>query len=346
MQLSAWIEHPDHVCSRYRLRPFQSAFERLGYRPRFRSHSRTWWSTFLDSIPDADVGIIQRRLPSRFALNRMRRAHRHLIFDFDDAIWSRDSYSFRGLKSSRRESRFRAMIESADRVVAGNAFLARHASRFTSSNRVAIIPTCVEPSRYELAKHDEPDQIVRIVWIGSSSTLQGLQQITPILEQIGKHLPRVRLKLICDRFIDLRDLRVECCRWQESTEARDLSKCDIGLAWMPDDDWSRGKCGLKVLQYMAAGLPVIANPVGVHCEMVRHGESGFLVESATDWIEAVLTLANDREMRRVFGASGRARAEHDYSVSVGAEKWVELMSTLTTNSHLPRERVSMGGFHG
>src|SRR5256885_8089682 len=124
-------------------------------------------------------------------------------------------------------------------------------------------------------------------------------------------VPGVSLKLISDRFSEFGQLRIEPCPWSAETEPIEIAAGDIGIAWVPDDDWSRGKCGLKVLQYMAAGLPVIANPVGVHRELVRPGETGFLAESTTEWIEAVRVLAADPQLRARFGRAGRELVERE-----------------------------------
>ncbi len=157
--------------------------------------------------------------------------------------------------------------------------------------------------------------------------MQGLRAIAPLLEQIGQSLPGLRLKLICNRFLELRGLSVLACAWTESGEAVEIARADIGISWIPDDLWSRGKCGLKVLQYMAAGLPVICNPVGVQREMVRHGETGFLAETPAQWIDAVHRLAHDPALRRRMGR-GRRRVEADYSVTAGASRWVTLLDRL------------------
>src|SRR5262249_40375007 len=242
----------------------------------------------------------------------------------DDAVWLRDSYAPGGHKSARRQKRFAGIIRAADAVVAGNPFLAAQAASFISAERIHVIPTCVDPSHYPLAAHCETAN-VKMVWIGSSSTLKGLEIFAPTLEEIARHVEGIRLKLICDRFITLPSMPVDPCSWSESTEAAGIASADIGIAWMPDDDWSRGKCGLKVLQYMAAGLPVIANPVGVHREMVRHGETGFLADSPSDWIDAVRTLARDPELRRRMGRAGRECVERRFSVESGAGHWLNLL---------------------
>lgn len=112
------------------------------------------------------------------------------------------------------------------------------------------------------------------------------------------------------------------------TEGAELASADVGIAWVPADDWSRGKCGLKVLQYMAAGLPVIANPVGLHLELVSPGETGFLAETTAEWINAVRRLASDPGLRTQLGGAGRALVEREYSVARGAEAWRSLLGSL------------------
>ena len=134
--------------------------------------------------------------------------------------------------------------------------------------------------------------------------------------------------MICDRSISLNRLHVEYCPWQETTEAAELADADIGISWLPDDAWSDGKCGLKVLQYMAAGLPVIANPVGIQKKLVRPGETGFLVQTPGEWEAAVRQLALDPALRRRMGLAGRRRVEAEYQVSRGAAAWSRVLRVL------------------
>jgi len=116
--------------------------------------------------------------------------------------------------------------------------------------------------------------------------------------------------------------------WQQATETTELADADIGISWLPDDGWSAGKCGLKVLQYMAAGLPVVANPVGVQKNLVRHGETGFLVETPDEWEDAVRLLAADPELRRHMGQAGRRRVEEEYLVARGVAGWQHVLRSL------------------
>jgi glycosyltransferase involved in cell wall biosynthesis len=169
---------------------------------------------------------------------------------------------------------------------------------------------------------------VELVWVGSSSTLQGLERCATLLDEIAARVPGLLLKLVCDRALSLKTLPVELCPWSERREAEDIASADVGISWLPEDDWSRGKCGLKVLQYMAAGLPVVANPVGVQGEMVRHGETGFLADTPDEWVTAIGRLAADSRLRQRMGREGRKVVEERYSVAVGARRWLAVLDGL------------------
>ncbi len=329
MQLIALVDTPDHVCCRYRLAAFRPHLEEAGHSLDLLPLPRRWWSRWalFRRLRGACV-ILQRRLLPGWQLSLLRQACRRLIFDFDDAVFLRDSYSSCGLHDPRRLRRFRASARACDAVVAGNGFLADQAARWAGSDRVHVIPTCVEPSAYRARRPDAPGDGKTLVWIGSSSTLQGLEAVAPLLEDLGRSLPGLRLKVICDRFPALRHIQVVPCPWRAEDEAAELAAAEVGISWVPDDLWSRGKCGLKVLQYMAAGLPVVANPVGVHAEMVRHGETGFLASTSEQWRSAVSRLAGDAGLRARMGQMGRWWLEARYSVAQGAQAWLDLLRRL------------------
>jgi glycosyltransferase involved in cell wall biosynthesis len=326
------VDSPEHVCCRYRLTAFRPFLEQAGHTLELRALPRRWWGRMrlFRGLSGANV-ILQRRLLSGWESVLLRRVTRRLLFDFDDAVFLRDSYAPRGLHDRRRLRRFAGIVGYADAVIAGNAFLAENAARWSGAKRVHLIPTCVDPHRYPPAEPVRKTE-VELVWVGSSSTLKGLEASAPLLEEIGRSVPGLRLKLICDRFLQFRDLPVLPCPWTEAGEAEEIARADIGISWIPDDLWSRGKCGLKVLQYMAAGLPVIANPVGVQVEMVRHGETGFLAQTPAQWVEAARRLADDPELRRRMGRAGRERVEAHYSVASGAALWVALLDGLSVSA--------------
>jgi glycosyltransferase involved in cell wall biosynthesis len=322
------VESPGHVCCRYRLTAFRPFFERAGHTLEVRELPANWWAKLrlTSKLAGANV-VLQRRLLPGWQLVSLRRACRTLIFDFDDAIFLRDSYSPKGLHHPGLLTRFAATVRHCDAVTAGNAFLQGHARQWTS-RPVYVVPTCVDLRRYRVASHLRPEGKAQLVWVGSSSTLKGLEAISPLLEEVGRRLSGLDFKLVCDRFLQWRNLPVIPCPWSEDEEVEALARADIGIAWMPDDLWSRGKCGLKVLQYMAAGLPVVANPVGVHLEMIRHGQTGFLAETPEQWVEAVGRLGCDPGLRRKMGAAGRRFAESGFGVEVGGRHWQLVLESL------------------
>jgi glycosyltransferase involved in cell wall biosynthesis len=325
------VERPDHVCCRYRLTAFRLFLERAGHDLELRALPRGWWARLrmIRTLGPADVVIVQRRLLSLVEVALLRLRVPLLVYDFDDAVFLRDSYARKGPHSWKRRGRFAAIVRAADAVAAGNGFLgdAARLHRLHGAH-VQVMPTCVDPERYPQAEHRRTGPGVQLLWVGSSSTLSGLERIQPLLEQLGQRWPGLRLKLVCDRFLELTHLPVVPCPWRAESEAVDVADGDIGISWLPDDLWSRGKCGLKVLQYMAAGLPVVANPVGVQVEMVEHGTTGFLATTPQEWAEAIGRLAHDPALRRRMGEAGRRRVERDYSVAAGAARWLALLDQL------------------
>jgi glycosyltransferase involved in cell wall biosynthesis len=329
MNILALVESPDHVCCRYRIRAFAPALANAGHALRLESlppspvdRARQWLRA-----RHADIVILQRKLLAGWQLAMLRRAARHFVFDFDDAVVFRDSYDARGPHCPRRRHRFTATMKAADAVLAGNAFLAQLATDAGARpDRVAIVPTCVEPDRYPRHLPSDSEPSVHLTWIGSSSTLKGIEAEQALWDRLGQEIPGLRMRVIADRFPRFENLPVDRVLWAEATEAEALARGDIGLAWMPDDLWSRGKCGLKVLQYQAAGLPVVANPVGVHPEMIQPGVHGYLPGTPAEWVESVRMLAADPGLRRRLGTAARASVETRYSVAAWGERWVRFVT--------------------
>lgn len=322
----ALVESDVHVCCRYRVLAFRPALEAAGHTLTVRAIPRDVIARLrlFAAARRFDVVVVQRKLLSLVELVVLRRFARKLLFDFDDAVWLRDSYSAKGLHSGKRRRRFRAVVRRCDVVIAGNRFLAEEARQYNPN--VVVIPTCVEPAGYSLSDHARPPGLARLVWVGSSSTLQGLERNCEMLNAVGRAVPGARLKVVCDRFPTFDSLPVDAVRWDGATEAVEIAASDVGIGWVPDDPWSRGKCGLKLLQYMVAGLAVVANPVGVQADMITPGETGLLATTTDEWVEAIRALVNDPLLRQRLGRSGRERVEREYSVAVGGAKWIEVLS--------------------
>ncbi len=254
---------------------------------------------------DFDVVFLHKKRLNFLEAPLLRRFARRLIYDFDDAVMYRASAPGRFNLSG--QMRFRLTVGLADLVIAGNAYLAGHARRYNKS--VEVLPTGLETRAYRAARQAVCDGQVRLVWIGSKSTLRYLQQIRPALEEIGRRFGNVVLRIICDEFIELQDMKVEQCRWSQQTEIKDLAGGDIGLAPLPDNRFTRGKCGFKILQYASVSLPVVASPVGVNSEYVRDGVTGFLASTAEEWIERTSRLIEDAQLRAEMGANALREVE-------------------------------------
>jgi glycosyltransferase involved in cell wall biosynthesis len=337
MQILALVKSAEHVCCRYRLAAFRPFLEAAGHQLELRAWPRFWLSRLFlyRRLPHADVVIVQRKLLPAWQLALLRRRIRWLVYDFDDAVFLHSSYHPYGHDSARRSRRFDDMVAQADLVVAGNDYLRTQAIPAAPSTPVHVVPTCVDVARYPAATHEETRPTVQLVWVGSDNTIKGLERLAPALDEMGKKNSRLELKVICDRSLHLGHLPVRFAPWREATEALEIAAADIGISWLPDDPWSRGKCGLKVLQYMAAGLPVVANPVGLQTRLVRDGVTGFLAETPAEWQQAILRLAGDSALRRAMGRAARERIAREYDVRIGAARWLSLLELLP-NRVLPR----------
>ena len=226
--------------------------------------------TLLESAATADAVLFQRYLPSRRWLRRIRVRAKRLVYDFDDAILYAESTRGRPRLLLQRWWRFRAMMRCCDAVTAGNSYLAELAQR--EAPRVASA-SCRPPWRWHatILSRLDPRSAPVVGWIGGRWTLPYLAQLRRPLEKLSAEIAGLTLRVIADQAPDLGRTRVELVPWAAETEVRELQRLRAGLAPLPDDAWTRGKCGLRLLQYLAAGVPAVASPVGIQAEIVRAG---------------------------------------------------------------------------
>lgn len=330
MKVLALIERPHHVCYRYRIEAYASAlFERgLQLETIPLRHSGAPRIFRLPAAAVADVVILQRKLLPRWQLHLLRRFAKRLVYDLDDAVFQRDSFQRKGPKSGRRERRFRATVSAADAVIVGNEYLRRCTAQIDGNKPIHVVPTTVQPQYYSPSRHHRVGANVRLAWIGSSSTLPGLKLAERHLWAASEKVRGLSLRLVCDRSVELAGIHVVLRPWAAATEAAELAHADIGISWLSDDSWSRGKCGLKVLQYMAAGLPVVANRVGMNRHMVVHGETGLLADTPDEWADAIARLACDPQLRSRMGAAGRRMVEQHYAVDRWGPRFARIIKAV------------------
>lgn len=238
-----------------------------------------------------------------------------IIFDFDDAIWLPRKGGSYFLRALHREGAVETILRRAAAVIAGNNFLADYARPF--NNNVSVIPSAIDPTRY-LKTQTSPSTTPQIGWIGSGTTLPYLKRLARVFQSLA-----VRPRIIASgRPVHL-GFNMDFRQWTLETEQAELSQIEIGIAPLPDTPWERGKCGVKLLQYMACGIPVVASPVGVHKEMVRHGENGFLADTDEQWQNALSTLCRNPELRKKMGDTGRKLLEERYSLDAVVPRLAE-----------------------
>lgn len=279
----------------------------------------TW--RVLASASEFDAVILQRKMLEGWEARLLRRRARRIINDIDDALMHFNrpvSWHSR----LRTKLRFRATVRAVDHVVAGNEYLADIFRREGKS--ATVIPTVVDPARYVVKRHGATTS-PRLVWIGSHSTLPYVRGQLGALRAAVELTPGLGLLTIADQTLSDAPLPVEHRTWSAETEADSLVAGDIGIAPTPTDPWTLGKCGFKIVQYMAAGLPVVASPVGANAELVQEGVTGFLPTSDAEWADAIHRLSTDVKLREQMGAAGRARVESDLCLTKAADVWATLI---------------------
>lgn len=269
---------------------------------------------------DFDGVFLHKKGLNFFDATWLSRYNKQLIYDFDDAIMYNPKTPDRDSPSRFRP--FCRSVKIADMVIAGNFYLAEHARQFNKN--VQILPTGLDTNAYLVKEELKKDGKIRLVWIGSHSSLSYLAEIRSALEEIGSRFDNVVLRIICDEFFDLQNMEVEKRQWSERTQAVDLATSDIGLAPLPDNRFTRGKCGFKVLQYASSGLPVITSPVGVNSEYIQHGQTGFHAQSLSDWVNIMSRLIMNESLRRQTGQRARIEAQK-YDIRVIGAKLVTLI---------------------
>lgn len=235
-----------------------------------------------------------------------------LVFDFDDAIFVRYRSPANGwLSLLKAPGKTRTICKLASHVMVGNHYLAEYARAF--NRNVTVVPTTIDTDTYQVRSVRET-AIPVIGWTGSYSTVPHLDLLRDVLRELGR-LERFRLRVIGPSSYRLEGVDVEVIPWRSHTEAQDLAEADIGVMPLPDDPWSRGKCGCKALQYMGLGIPAVCSPVGVNTDLISDGDNGFLADSAEEWITKLALLLRSPQLRRKVGLAGRKTVENGFSAA-------------------------------
>lgn len=352
--LFACLHRPDRSPSqRYRFEQYISYLEEKGYPSSFsyllnehddkvfyapghyfgkgvillKSVSKRLAEVFFKRLPP--VVFVQREcfmLGSAFFEKRFAKRSR-LIFDFDDSIWLQQvSEGNKKLAFLKNAGKTKDIIRAAHLVIAGNEYLASYAQKYNP--QVIIIPSTIDTEKY-IAKEIIAKENIVIGWSGSFSTIAHFENAVEALQLLkNKYHNRLSFIVIGDPAYYNEHLSIKGMPWNAATEVEDLHRFDIGIMPLPDDEWTRGKCGMKGLQYMAAGIPTVMSPVGVNKEIIQDGENGFLADTTGEWVEKLSRLIESVELRKKFSLNGRKTIEEKYSVIANRGKYLDAVKSV------------------
>jgi len=291
----------------------------------------------LRDMSQFDVIFIYREMfPIGPAIVERLIANRHrppVVFDFDDAIFLPSvSDANRVIAAFKRPQKVASIIRSSDHVITGNEYLSEYARRFNAA--VTTIPTSVDTERFVPSRNvsgngggrAEPDEPI-VGWIGSPTTGAYIRSLSNVLRRVReRHRFVLRVSGAGEQFT-IPGVTIRHEPWALDREVQLFNTCDVGVYPLADDEWSKGKCGFKAIEFMACGVPVVAAAVGVNREIVQDGQNGFLAAGEDEWVDKLGRLLSDPDLRRRFAAAGRRTIEERYSVHVNAPK---LAATLRT----------------
>lgn len=247
-----------------------------------------------------------------------------LLYDFDDAIWipntSNENKLAAWLKACWKVKR---ICRWAYKVTPGNQYLCNYAAQY--NNNVVLLPTCVDMERGHNKVKNHAEHKPVLGWTGSHSTLPYLDLIIPVIQELQQEMD-ISFAIIADKkpALPLNDWTFVA--WNERTEIDDLLKMDIGIMPLQQDAWSEGKCGFKLIQYLSAGIPAIASPVGVNTIIIEDGINGYLCSDMATWKKRIKELATDVQLRQAMGTAGHEKMLKEYSIRSQKDKFLSLFT--------------------
>jgi glycosyltransferase involved in cell wall biosynthesis len=283
----------------------------------------------------ADAVFIYREafmLGTTYFEKRLSKMKVPLVFDFDDSIWLNDtSAGNQNLSWLKKPQKTAEICRYADYVLVGNEYLAEYARQFNEN--VRIFPTVIDTDYHYPTKEKKQSSKICIGWTGTQPTLKHFETIIPVLKQLNTKYPgKLCFRVVVNFPYQTGEIPLEVIQWDKATEIETLQHFDIGIMPLPDNQWTKGKCGFKGLQYMALDIPTIMSPVGVNSEIISDGENGFLAKNDAEWIDKISQLIESEALRNKMGAEGRKTVLEKYSKNAWKAEYVKFFQSLLTKS--------------
>lgn len=278
-------------------------------------------------LPKSHAVILQKKLLSPFYLSVLNRKCKRLLYDFDDAVWMPHSALLKqrgGHQASpKNRNRFTYICRYADGVIAGNAFLAEKARRYNS--RVTVLPTPIDTEQYTPGTDRESDGRFVVGWMGTAANQFYLNDLMDELRQLGDD---VKLNIVSNKIQDHLDRPpIRFNRWSPEKEVQQLNRFTLGLMPLTDDEYSRGKCGFKLLQYMACGVVPLASAVGFNNEIIAHGKDGFLIRNKGEWLKYITVLKKNPALLSKMARLAREKVALKFSLNIAADTLWQILET-------------------
>ena len=247
-----------------------------------------------------------------------------MIFDFDDAIWVKDvSLVNQSLSWLKNENKIHKILPLCKHVTCGNEYLKEYALNYNKN--VTVIPSTVDTDLYRPIQLNGSSSVVKIGWVGSHTTIKHFEKIVNVYQKLKeKYLEKVEFKVIGDPNYINEELNIKGIPWDSQKEVELFNSFDIGVMPMPDDEWTKGKCGMKGLLYMSTGKPAVMSAIGVNNDIINDGVNGFLPKGEDQWFEILCRLIDNKQLREDIGSKGRETVVNHFSTISQRDKYLDL----------------------
>lgn len=284
----------------------------------------------LTSIVKYDLVLIYREAiltGSTFFEKKLSKLGVPILFDFDDAIWVKDvSEGNQRLSFLKNSNKIKEILPLCKHVLAGNDYLKDFALQY--NRNVTIIPSTIDTLKYKQLDIRN-NEVITIGWVGSHTTIKHFETIVSVLIKLKeKYKEKIDFKVIGDPVYFNSDLGINGIAWDNSREVEFFNMLDIGVMPLPEDEWTKGKCGMKGLLYMSVNTPAVMSSVGMNSEIIANGVNGFLADTQEEWFEVLSKLIEDENLRKSIGLAGRKTVEEKYSMNSQKEKYLNLYLSL------------------
>jgi glycosyltransferase involved in cell wall biosynthesis len=336
IRVEQYLSYLESKGIKYKVRPFVSkGFYKILYHKRHYLRKTLYFiisaiNRFLDIVRALNYELVfihREAFPfgPAFIEYILKKLKKPIIYDFDDAIFlPNTSEPNNFIEKFKRPEKISKIVALSHYVIAGNKYLANFALKYNKN--VAIIPSVIDTNIYYPSRKSPQDRKEIIIgWIGSITTRRFLDLISNVFRVLSKKYDYVRFKIIGTNFYIPSLKNINCQKWSLDKEVADLLTFDIGIMPLPDNLWTRGKCGFKAVLYMSMGIPVVCSSTGVNKEIIQEGINGFLADSEEEWIEKLSFLIEDPDLRYQMGQRGRIIVEEKYSLKANAPKFIEIL---------------------